>query len=66
LKSSALKKPSGRRGSFTRASAGETLDDVALRVYGSADAVHTLWTANRDVLSSPVGSLDAGTVLRTP
>ncbi len=51
---------------FTIALANETLQDVALRVYGSTAAVNSLWRANRDALSRSDLPLSAGTVLRTP
>lgn len=46
----------------TVAAAGETLEDVALRVYGSRAAVATLRDANRGL----VGRLRPGTLLWTP
>lgn len=57
--------PTGRT-SFIQASAGETLDDVALRVFGSPDAARALWMANRDILPDRDTRLSAGMVLRTP
>ncbi len=45
---------------------GETLADVAERVYGSTRATHSLWQVNRDALDSDVQPLQAGMVLRTP
>jgi hypothetical protein len=54
------------RGAFTQARAGETLGDVARRVYGSRDGIERLWLANRDLLDRPDGPLHAGTLLRTP
>jgi nucleoid-associated protein YgaU len=45
---------------------GETLTDVALRVYGTADASRTLWLANRDVIDRTATPLHAGVMLRTP
>jgi hypothetical protein len=57
---------SGPRGPFTTSAAGETLADVARRVYGSAAAAHDLWLANRDHVERPNAPLPAGTLLRTP
>jgi nucleoid-associated protein YgaU len=53
-------------GAFTRVAAGESLAEVALRVYGTAEAARTIWQANRDQLDRPDAPLGAGTVLRTP
>jgi nucleoid-associated protein YgaU len=54
------------RGAFTKVIAGESLSDVANRVYGRSDEVRTLWLANRDLLDSAEGLLRPGTLLRTP
>ncbi len=54
------------RGVFTRVRDGETLADVALRVYGAESASGNLWAANRDLLDRPDAPLSAGSVLRTP
>jgi hypothetical protein len=51
---------------FTLALEGETLRDVAIRVYGSADEAEALWRLNRDLVGKPDASLGAGTLLRTP
>jgi hypothetical protein len=51
---------------FTQALEGETLHDVALRVYGSADETEALWRLNRDLVSGREATLSAGTLLRTP
>jgi hypothetical protein len=51
---------------FTCAAPGETLADVAARVYGSREASKTLWKANRDRLEAPDVPLVAGMMLRTP
>lgn len=59
-------RPPGRRPAFIHADAGETVTDVALRVYGSPDAARALWMANRDILPDRDARLSAGTVLRTP
>lgn len=56
----------GRRLAFIQADAGETVADVALRVYGSPEAAGALWMANRDILPDRDTRLSAGTVLRTP
>lgn len=52
--------------SFTTVVAGERLEDVAFRVYGTEDAARELWGANRDLLDEPAGLLRPGTTLRTP
>jgi nucleoid-associated protein YgaU len=52
--------------SFTRAQEGESLRDVALRVYGSSAFASTLWLANRDQLSEPDSTLPPRQLLRTP
>ncbi len=51
---------------FTRVADGETLADVARRVYGDSEAAGPLWKANRDQLDGPDGPLRAGMILRTP
>ena len=51
---------------FATVSAGESLADVAQRVYGSADAVHKLWRANRDQLPDQATPPRTGMILRTP
>lgn len=51
---------------FTTTREGESLADVAARVYGSADQVDRLWRANRDLLPQRDSPLSAGAVLRTP
>jgi hypothetical protein len=51
---------------FTMAIEGETLKDVALRVYGASDDDAMLWRLNRDLLGAREGPLSAGTLLRTP
>jgi hypothetical protein len=59
--------PEEPRGAFTQVREGETLADVALRVYGAGDdAVRALWLANRDLLDRADAPLRAGSVLRTP
>ncbi len=54
------------RSSATVVEEGESLADVAARVYGSADRVDALWKANRDQLSGPGAPVARGTLLRTP
>jgi hypothetical protein len=51
---------------FTQAREGETLRDVAVRVYGSADEAEALWRHNRDLVARRDATLSAGTLLRTP
>ena len=59
-------KPVEPRGAFTRVREGETLTDVARRVYGSDADVKTLWLANRDRLDRLDSPVTAGSILRTP
>jgi hypothetical protein len=59
-------RPPARRSAFTEVAAGESLADVAVRVYGTPDATNSLWRANRDVIDGRDASLQAGTLLRTP
>jgi hypothetical protein len=54
------------KSAFTTVEKGESLADVACRVYGSEEAKETLWLANRDELTSPNGPLRPGSSLRTP
>jgi nucleoid-associated protein YgaU len=54
------------RGVFTVVRDGETLADVARRVYGGQFDANSLWTANRDVLDREDSPLRPGTMLRTP
>ncbi len=56
----------GPQQAFTAVRQGETLRDVAIRVYGSVDELDSLWRANRDVLPHKDSPLTAGAVLRTP
>ena len=53
---------------FTLAIEGETLEDVAVRVYGlgTSDEVEALWRVNRDLIGGKDVTLSAGTLLRTP
>lgn len=59
-------RPTETRGAFAHVEPGETLADVAARVYGSAAKVDLLWRSNRDQVRSPDSPLAAGTLLRTP
>jgi hypothetical protein len=54
------------RAAYTVVQKGETLKDVAVRVYGSSDGLDSFWRANRDVLPRSDSPLSAGAVLRTP
>jgi nucleoid-associated protein YgaU len=54
------------RGAFTRVEPGETLAEIAARVYGSSASARTLWLANRDLIDSQDAPLRAGALLRTP
>lgn len=54
------------RGEFTVARDGESLRDVARRVYGTRVDAATLWRANRDILDTADSPLRSGTLLRTP
>jgi nucleoid-associated protein YgaU len=54
------------RSSFTTVQKGETLQDVAVRVYGSSDQLELLWSSNRDLLPRKDSPLRPGSVLRTP
>lgn len=56
----------GTGGAFTRVDDGETLADVARRVYGPSGKVDVLWKANRDQLLTPEAPLSGGMLLRTP
>ena len=51
---------------MTIVDSGETLDDVAIRVYGSRSGVETLLRANRDVVTRRKGPLKTGLQLWTP
>jgi nucleoid-associated protein YgaU len=59
-----LRTVAGQAG-FTAVAAGESLSDIAVRVYGTPDAAQTLWLANRDILSDDA-PLRQGMLLRTP
>lgn len=54
------------RPALTVARAGETIADVARRVYGRDVGVEALCRANRDVVRDPKAAIAAGTVLKTP
>ena len=51
---------------FTVVRDGESLLDVANRIYGSAQAAESLWRANRDQLAAVSSPVPRGTLLRTP
>lgn len=61
-------RPTQRRplAAFTDVRSGESLADVARRVYGTEQATQSLWLANRDQVSEPEASLRSGMLLRTP
>ncbi len=54
------------RSAFTVVERGESIGDVAVRIYGSIDALDVLWRANRDLLPTKDAPLSPGTFLRTP
>ncbi len=54
------------RGAFTTVRDGESLVDVARRVYGREEATKTLWLANRDRLDRVDAPVAKGSILRTP
>jgi nucleoid-associated protein YgaU len=54
------------RAPFTIVGSGETLSDVARRIYGTGDEAEWLWRANRDLVGEPGATVPPGTVLRTP
>jgi hypothetical protein len=55
-----------RKGAFTMVEVDETLEDVAMRIYGSADSAVELWRSNRDQLPTRETPPRVGMVLRTP
>lgn len=59
-------RPAQPRGGFVVVEPGESLSDVAARVYGSAELADSLWKANRDQLAGLDAPLVRGTLLRTP
>ena len=60
---SPLRRPSA---GFAIVGSGESLQDVAIRVYGSTEATESLWKANRDQADRMDSKLAPGTLLRTP
>jgi hypothetical protein len=60
--------PDGRlgRAPFTVVGSGETIADVARRIYGTTDDAEALRRANLDILRGPAPPLAPGTVLHTP
>jgi hypothetical protein len=58
--------PALPRPPFTVVEPGESLVDVASRIYGSSDSTEALWKANRDQLERIDSKLIRGTLLRTP
>jgi hypothetical protein len=58
--------PRRPRAAFTKVRSGESLADVARRVYGSDVAAETLWKSNRDLLDREDVPLREGDLLRTP
>jgi hypothetical protein len=55
-----------QRTAFTAVRPAETIEDVALRVYGTSAEADALWRANRDALPRRDCPLVAGMLLRTP
>lgn len=51
---------------FTEARNGETLAEVAERVYGTGIDLRAFWKVNRDQLATMDAPIRAGMVLRTP
>jgi nucleoid-associated protein YgaU len=51
---------------FATANPGESLADLAQRVYGEGADLDALWKINRDQLPTKESELRAGMVLRTP
>jgi hypothetical protein len=51
---------------FTHARPGESLVDIAVRVYGSPESARKIWMANRDLIDSIDAIPRGGTLLRTP
>jgi nucleoid-associated protein YgaU len=68
IRATSPRRPPGKRPAspFADVREGETLTDVARRVYGSADAAQALWLANRDQIDRPDIRLRSGSVVRTP
>lgn len=57
--------PAGFAGAFVTVAEGESLSDIAGRVYGNPDEYLRIFAANRDVLSDP-DQIYAGQRLRIP
>ena len=64
--SSVKRSRNGPRSSTTITLKGEQLVDVAIRVYGTAEATIQIWRANRDRLASVDSPVSEGWLLRTP
>jgi hypothetical protein len=58
--------PLSPRPTFAIVQQGESLAEVAVRVYGSKDATEALWKANRDQVERIDSPLARGTLLRVP
>ena len=58
--------PTSPRPSFAVVAPGESLADVAARVYGTRDEAESLWKANRDQVERVDSPLTTGTLLRAP
>jgi hypothetical protein len=58
--------PVAPRPTFAIVEQGESLAEVAVRVYGSKDATEALWQANRDQVERVDSPLARGTLLRAP
>jgi hypothetical protein len=61
-----VKQPHQPRSAFTLVEPNENIENVAVRIYGSTDAVESLWRANRDLLPTKNSALSPGMILRTP
>ncbi len=51
---------------FTYAKPGESLADIAVRVYGTPNSARKVWMANRDLIDSLDAIPPGGALLRTP
>jgi hypothetical protein len=58
--------PPDEHAGFIRVGEGESLSDVAARLYGTRARSQTLWLANRDLIADQNVPLPPGTLLRTP
>lgn len=58
--------PAQAHSTFTHARPGESLADIAVRVYGSPESAEKVWMANRDLIDAPDAIPPAGALLRTP